>query len=373
MRRRLMVLAVIGVMLGCSPAALAQDQVQGQVPTEPLPVPAPIMNQYTVGVVLDVDEKSPVKRGEGILPFGETQVVQEVTVRVSSGPLAGNVYTTENVLGANPAFNINVERGDRVVLNVESAPDLGTRVYIADRERMSVVGVIVGLFILAVIILGGRQLIKRLSILFLFALLFTRLLLPAITQNVFPLPLFLVLAGVCAYSWEAADGRPVRRSLTVTGLTLAGLLLMMVLYAGAMALEGLSGFATESMSSLWFLYPEMNFRLPLLLSLLLSHFGAVYWLVRRLIDECGECRDYAACMAAGRQLLGPLLAVVLLMDLGLAVPFLLPVRELPPLKFFNLESTAAYLTLVFTGALSLMLMLPLTGAWLGKNRRGETS
>jgi uncharacterized membrane protein len=364
MHRWPVLLAVIGLILA---TVLLQAGAEISQPSSGL-----MQEEYTTGVVLKVAENRPASRNRSssnVLGFEEAQTIQWVKIRVDAGPLAGREFLTENVLGDNPAYNIRVARGDRIVLNVETGSDGTARVNIADRERMSVIGLLLGVLLLSLFLLGDRLLLKRLAILAVFLVLALKVLLPLLTQDTQPLPVFFLLAGTTLYLWEAVNGQSPGRCLSVTGLVILGLLLMLGIHATAMHIEGVNGFATESMASLWFMYPTMNFRVPLLLSLMISHMGALYWLVHRMADAP---LNTAGCLSQGCVTLSPLLIIVLLMDLGLALPFLLPLRELPVVKLVNLEGTAAYLTLILSGAITLIAMVPIAHLWLTRKQKHQS-
>src|SRR5690606_20231062 len=101
------------------------------------------------GVVLKVQDAGPAPgsvqklsvsaEGQAHVPL-PTDTLQRVTVRLDLDRpipgLKGSVITVDNVLGENPAYNIPLKPGARVLLNMERNLKTGQlNFYIANRDR----------------------------------------------------------------------------------------------------------------------------------------------------------------------------------------------------------------------------------------------
>ena len=73
---------------------------------------------------------------------GEETIKQEVTIKVLNGKYKGTQRIVDNMLTSNPAYDINLSKGDKVILHLEpvnqpviSADDINF--YIADIQRQN--------------------------------------------------------------------------------------------------------------------------------------------------------------------------------------------------------------------------------------------
>jgi len=129
---------LLGLVLGISVAAAAPP-----APNAPPPV------QYVKGVVLTVT------------PFEEAQSNQYmrearefVTIKITSGPEAGNVMDTFNYVSERSPYVIKVQPGDKIIVAV--ANDRGRIAYhISDFDRFDYVYVLLALFVGCLVVFAG--------------------------------------------------------------------------------------------------------------------------------------------------------------------------------------------------------------------------
>src|SRR5690606_24977566 len=120
-----------------------------------MPPPLPdeqLYEQYATGVVLSVEEQTRPAASAEPGPLGDVSAVlpseagslQKARIRLRSGPQQGRIVSVENYLGDHPAFSIYLVPGDRVLVNIEPLPDGQYRYYVADRHRLPLVEILLG-------------------------------------------------------------------------------------------------------------------------------------------------------------------------------------------------------------------------------------
>ena len=120
---------------------------------------------------------------------GEQTTKQVVTVKVLTGNFKGTERMIDNMLTGNPAYDIQLSKGDKVVLHVEptsdtvSTPD-DVDFFIADIKRDNQIFIFTGLFFVLLLLIGKKKgLTSIMSIISTIALIF--FLLMPIILNVF--------------------------------------------------------------------------------------------------------------------------------------------------------------------------------------------
>lgn len=131
---------------------------------------------------------------------GEQTTKQEVTVKVLTGNYKGTERIIDNMLTGNPAYDINLSKGDKVVLHLEpvnetvvSADDINF--YIADIQRDNQIWIFVSIFFILLLLIGRQKgLTSIISIISTIALIFF-LLMPMILNGFCPIA-SAVLVGI---------------------------------------------------------------------------------------------------------------------------------------------------------------------------------
>jgi uncharacterized membrane protein len=342
------------------------------------------------GVVLSVENEGAPPGGELLKPVQDNEILQHVKVRLASAaPVPGfkdRVIAIDNVIGENPAYNIPLRPGVRVLLNMEKNPSTGQwAFYIANRDRTPAIMILGTVFIMAVLVIGGVEMAKH--------ALLVALILVGCYKAVFP----AVLAGTTGAEWillicfmytilasfiyQTPGQRSFSREQSVVILGTMGGLLMLALLMWVMHLiTPLDGYSNEGLASLWYRSPKMDYWTFFMAGVLLGYQGLLFHLCwslaqhRRQEDEVlSFSQRFHIVMLRGRRLLGPLLSSVGLLFLGLFMPILLQLQGTPTAQFMNLESTASMLVYAFAGGLTLILTVPLTAlisAWLLSPQQG---
>ncbi len=347
------------------------------------------------GVVIAVKNAGAVPQGSMVKPVQNPEILQKVTIRLDGRGLeqvkglTQRVITVDNVLGENPAYNIPLKPGARVLLNMEKNPSTGKWVfYIANRDRTPALMILATLFVMAVLLIGGPEVSKH-------ALLVT-LMMTGCYNALFP----AVLAGTTGPNWillmcftftilasfiyQTPGTRSFNREQSVVILgTLGGLSILALILWLMHEIGPLDGFSAEGLSALWYRSPKMDYWTFFMSGVLIGFQGLLFYLCWTLAQNrkeadgkpLGFSQRFHVVMLRGRRMLGPILSSVGLLFLGLLMPILLQLQGTPTAQFINLESTASMLAYAFAGGLTLILTVPLTAliaAWL-LGERGDSS
>src|SRR5699024_10143497 len=96
------------------------------------------------------------------LKQGDQNVKQEVTVKVLTGEFKGAERIVDNMITGNPAYDIQLEKGDKVILHFEPVSDDvitvdDVDIFIADIKRDNAMYFTFGLFAILVLIIGKKK------------------------------------------------------------------------------------------------------------------------------------------------------------------------------------------------------------------------
>jgi uncharacterized membrane protein len=228
-------------------------------------------------------------------------------------------------------------------------------------------GFLFGLFLLALLLVGGPPTSRMLILVALLVLGLANWVLPESLVGVAPLLLMGTTLGVfCAgaASWMLENRVATAQtliscllSLTVVGLACGALIVF----------APLRGFSTETLAAMWQTNPTIDFAQLLAAGVLLAHTGLIFHLVATTVQRAHQqqASRYTAVLGLGRPLLATLGAGLVLVYLGLNLPMMLEITEIPLPKFINLESVTSTLGAALCGGLGLVASLPITALVVG--------
>lgn len=297
------------------------------------------------------------------------QSKQSVEVLITKGAHKGQDIFIDNMLMGNPAFDINLKKGDRVVLHVEQASD-NVNFFIEDRERTGGLFFLSGLFIFLLLFVGKKKgLFSLVSIFVTLALIFC-VMTPMILHGINPIfstvftcllaALFAIyiVGGINAKSTGAVLG-------TTLSLIFAGILSMLVI-----KLANLTGFTTEESMYLFSAHPNLNFTGVLASSMIIGALGAVMDIGMSIASTVNELFQsnkemslsdlFNSGMNVGRDIIGTMANTLILAYLGGSLALVLLASNLDIQKFFNLNQVATEISSALVGSVSLVVCVPIT-------------
>ncbi len=348
----------------------------------------PVEQMDVYGVVVDVQNTGTAPTGGLLKPMDRKEVLQQVTVRLDTGDRSSGLHnkmvTVENILGENPAYNIPLKPGVRVLINMERNPATKKWVfYIANRDRMPALMILGTVMVLAILMIGGSEVCKHVLLATLMLLGAYKALFPAVLAGVFGLWwVFLMcfvftILGSFIYQIPGTKAFSREQLIVILG-TLGGLFIMAGIMAWMHEFAPLEGYSSEGLASLWYRSPQMDYWALFMATVLIGYQGFIFYLCWMLaqnrkpkspeqVEVLSFWQRFDIVMLRGRRLLGPMLSSLGLLFLGLYLPILLQMQGTPTAQFLNLESTAGMLSIAFAGGLTLILTVPLTAllsAWL---------
>ncbi|MFA7658052.1 MAG: YibE/F family protein [Candidatus Gastranaerophilaceae bacterium] len=319
-----------------------------------------------VGQVLSVETFGDIKPS----PSGElNQVKQSVEVRILTGSHKGEKVFIDNMLMGNPAYDIKLKRGNKVILHVEQA-DGGVNFFIADKQRVPTLYFLAGLFFALLLIVGHKKgLFSLISILVTLGLIFWALT-PLILSGMNPIlatVLICVLACVIAiYLVGGFNSKSTAAILgTVLSLVVAGFLSIL-----SIKIAGLTGFSSEESMFLFSAHPNLNFVGVLASAMIIGALGAVMDIGMSISSTVNELFSsnqkmgvrelFTSGMNVGKDIIGTMANTLILAYLGGALALVLLSGNIDLQKFFNLNQVATEISSALIGSIAIVLCVPIT-------------
>ena len=306
---------------------------------------------------------------------GESTTKQLVTVKVLTGNFKGTKRLIENMLTGNPAYDINLTKGNKVVLHVEPNSDTITTpedvdFFIADLKRDNQIFVFTGIFFILLLLIGKKKgFTSIISIISTIALIFF-MLLPMILNGFCPIA-SAVLTGIIStvITIYLVGGLNSKSSSAIIGtsisLIFAGALSMLAIY-----FAHLTGFAGEENMFLYTARPDLSFTGILSASMIISALGALMDTAVSIASTVNEIFEtnkslsvkqlFKSGMNVGRDIIGTMSNTLILVYLGSSLTLVLLSSNIDMNKFFNLNQVATEILSALTGSIAILFCVPIT-------------
>ena len=329
-------------------------------------LPERIHSNYENGVVIEVlSEENNEELAE---LFNLDQIGQLLRIKVLSGDLKNQEITVENQLTSNPAFDIDVKKGDRVLLSVERFFK-EYEVYVAAKDRSAVLMFLVSLFFLLLLVVGSRAGLKIiLSVLasfFLLVVLFL-LILSGLSPVFITFIMLMTSAFVLGFILDGINVRTISSALAASASLSAGCLLS-IIFVNVSDLDGLH---CEEAVILHALKPFLDNREILMSSVMVAVFGVLLHICSCISNRIFELKSdntkynfaslFRAGMAQGKETIMTLSTSFLYAYVGLMIFMFLMLCEIPFLKFINLNSVVIVVITTCIASINLVLSIPIS-------------
>ena len=319
----------------------------------------------------------------------QNQIKQDVTVKILTGKFKGETVELDNMLTGNPAYDIMLSKGDRVVLHVEPRVEFiedieDVEFFISDIERVNAIYIFTGIFFLMLLLIGRKKgILSFISIVATVALIFFALT-PMILHEVSPILASLI---VCILSTVITiylvGGLNFKSTSAILGSIVS------VGFAAALSilsikLATLTGFAGEESMFLYTARPDLDFTGILSASMMLAALGAVMDTAVSIASTINEIyltdknltiKDlFKSGMNVGRDIIGTMSNTLILVYLGSSLPLVLLSNNIDLNKFFNLNQVATEITSALIGSIAILACVPVTAiisAYLIKTKHKE--
>lgn len=329
---------------------------------------SPKIEEYTIGKVQKIISERPNKLLQE--SFGGNQITQTVKVKILSGKHKGKVVETQNQLSSNPAYDIKIKQGSRVVLDIEEEKDNKINVYIADVERLPALLIIIGLFLTLVLIISGIKGLRTLMSLGITSFLVFFVLIPAIMNNYPIIPTTIAVALISTVVTMFIVGGISLKSVSATIGTIGGLSITGLLSILTIKIAPLTGITDQESLILWTSRPDLNFTGILTAAMIIGSLGAIMDVGISIASSIAELKQTNESLTVfqlvksglnvGTDIIGAMSNTLILAYIGGSFPLILLATNAPLVKLINLNSIASEITAAIVGSIGIVLCVPIT-------------
>ena len=299
--------------------------------------------------------------------------MQELSVIVKSGRYKGESMTAFNYFGA--YYGVPVEVGDGVTLTIKTHQDGEHTATVYEFNRIPILGVIIAIFFIVVVIIGGRTGLKSLiGLVFTLVCLFS-ILIPLIIKGVQPIPVTFAMCAYIALVCFTILGGVHRKTISAFLGTVSGALFAMIfgLVTQYFAkIDGLRLEDAEPLIQLKYNGGNVYIRGLLVASIIICALGAVMDVAMSISSALEEVHAanpsfgrnelFRSGMNIGRDMVGTMTNTLILAFLGgeFTLMIFLYARDL---TFYHMFSTAFISIETISGissSIGMVLAIPLT-------------
>jgi uncharacterized membrane protein len=335
--------------------------------------------QATVSKVVNVSCKSVNASGE--TPTGDTSTAEgssaeqqakgtckKATIRVDTGNDKGRTFT-EIVQPDQPR---QLHEGQKVVVAYEPSAPRDLQYSVADVNRRLPMGLLAGIFALAVVIVGRLRGVMALVALAVSFMLLNFFVLPAILQGSNPLLVAVVgSSAIMLIALYMCHGLSARTSVAVLG-TLISLILIGILGSQFIGWAALTGNTDDNTGLIHGLYPSIDMSGLLLAGVIIGSLGVLddvtvtqtsaVWELHEANPTMGWRGLYRAGIRIGRDHIASVVNTLVLAYAGAALPLLLlfSIAQSSVGTVANSELVAEEIVRTLVGSIGLVASVPVT-------------
>ena len=303
----------------------------------------------------------------------ENIMVQDVKIEITSGKYKGEVREIENHLSDNSAYNLLVEKGDKVIVFIEEYAG-GYEVFISDYMRSNYIIYLAILGVILVLIVGRFKGLKSILSLGLTIGAVVYILLPQILKGANPIPISIAISiGVTIVTIFLVSGVNSKGISAILG-TIAGVIIAGVISYIVGNMAHLTGLSAEAATMLIYIPQKIAFDFKNLLfsGIILGSLGAVMDVgmsIASSIEEIYKANNklsikelFQSGMNVGRDIMGTMINTLILAYTGTSIPILLlfMAYETSMTKIINLDIIATEIVRSLSGSIGLILTIPIT-------------
>ncbi len=332
----------------------------------------PIDEFYTLAQVIKLENIPIEEKTDGV-----TQVIskQQVTLKILKGKLKNQEFKLINEITTNPV-NLELKQGDKILVNVEEYPDENYQIYITDFYRFNGLLLLILLFSVLLILIGGQQGFKTILSLIISILLIFLFLIPKTLAGYNPLILALIIALVVTIiTLILISGFNKKTLIAILG-TLGGLIIAVIISILFSKLSHLTGLSTEEARSFSFKHPEINPQGIFFASIVIGALGAVMDVAMSIASSLTEIKTanlkmsfyqlFKAGIRVGKDIMGTMTNTLIFAYVGASLPLLLLYADFGGsyFNFINFDFIADEIVRSLGGSIGLIMVIPIT-AFIG--------
>ncbi|MBS3968526.1 MAG: YibE/F family protein [Clostridia bacterium] len=308
--------------------------------------------------------------GEGDYGF----VHQLFAAEILTGPFKGETVLVENAFSGNPAMDMIINPGDKVILAMEVIDNQITAAYPQDFYREFHIYLLTGIFILVILVIGQLKGLKAIIALGITILLIAKVMLPAMLKGYDPLMLAIIISVIVTTITLVTIGGLTAKTLAAILGTTGGVLVaafISVWIGHAAKLTGLSG---QDAQMLMYIADNVgfNFKNLLFAGIIIGALGAVMDVSISIASAMEEVkcnnpsisrtRLIQSGMNVGKDIMGTMTNTLILAYTGASIPLLLLflAYEQSYLKIVNMDFIATEFVRSLSGSIGLIFTIPIT-------------
>ena len=305
----------------------------------------------------------------------EQTTKQVVRIEVLTGDFKGTERYVDNMLTGNPAYDISLNKGDKVILHLEPKSDSivtadDVDFFIADIKRDNQILILAGFFAILLLITGRKKGVRSIISIIATVLLIFSVLVPMILSGISPLIASIVigiLATVVTLYLVGGLNSKSTSAILGTGISLifAGILSLI-----AINIAHLTGFAGEESMFLYTARPDLDFTGILAASIIIAALGALMDTSVSIASTINEIHEtdksltitqlFKSGMNVGKDIIGTMSNTLILVYLGSSLPLILLSSNIDLNKFFNLNQVATEIISALIGSIAILICVPAT-------------
>lgn len=297
------------------------------------------------------------------------EVKQVVTVKLINKELNNGVVYIDNILTGNPYYDMNLKKGMKVIIHVESTEN-GYLYSIEDIERSNILLYLSLFFCLLLVAVGRKKgFFSLLSILITCIFMF-KILSPMILIGINPvISTILVCLLSTAITIYSVGGINRKSSAAIIGCVLS-LIFAGILSLITVKLAYLNGFNGENSLFLFAAHPELNFISIIISTMILATLGAVMDVAMSIastineiyiVDNTKTVKELFICgMNVGKDIIGTMANTLILVYLGASLPLILLASNIDIQKFINLNQVVTEISSALIGSCAIIICVPIT-------------
>ena len=301
-------------------------------------------------------------------------VHQVFAAEILTGPFKGETVLVENAFSGNPAMDMIIHPGDKVILAMEVIDNQIAAAYPQDFYREFHIYLLTGIFILVILVIGQLKGLKAIISLGITILLIAKVMLPAMLKGYDPLMLAIIISVIVTTITLVTIGGLTAKTFAAILGTTGGVLVaafISVWIGHAAKLTGLSG---QDAQMLMYIADNVgfNFKNLLFAGIIIGALGAVMDVSISIASAMEEIkcnnpsisrtRLIQSGMNVGKDIMGTMTNTLILAYTGASMPLLLLflAYQQSYLKIVNMDFIATEFIRALSGSIGLVFAIPIT-------------
>ncbi len=299
---------------------------------------------------------------------------QKLLVELITGESKGKTYMADNAVGIHTDY-APVKVGQRVVLHFSVYTDGRTMVTVYGPDRVAVIALILGLFMLVTVLVGGKTGAQSILGLILTVMVLLWVFLPLLAKGWESIPTAFILCSLIAIACFLILGGCSKKILCACGGTIGGMILAMAFGILAQRLLQIDGYQAEYADALQnerMTGTPFDIRGLLVAGVIISSLGAVMDVAMSIASAVSELKSvnteltgkelWKSGMNIGRDMVGTMTNTLILAILGSSVILMLYIysMKLAAHQFLSSGFLAMEVLSSVASAMGVILAVPIT-------------